>query len=40
MKLARDAATKLLTEHDMNIYSRTLASGAGKKPKKATKSKI
>ncbi|HET8919456.1 MAG TPA: tyrosine-type recombinase/integrase, partial [Xanthobacteraceae bacterium] len=39
VKLAREAATKLLTERDANIYSRTLASGAGKKSKKTTKSK-
>jgi hypothetical protein len=34
VKLAREAATKLLTERDANIYSRTSASGAGKKSKK------
>jgi integrase len=39
VKLARDAATKLLTERDANFYSRTMSSGAGKKSKKTTKSK-
>ncbi len=37
VKLARDAATKLLSEQDMNFYSRTLSSGAGKKRKKTKK---
>jgi integrase len=37
VKLARDAATMLLSEHDMNFYSRTSSSGAGNKPKKTTK---
>jgi integrase len=37
-KLARDAATKLLSEQDVNFYSRTLSSGAGASKKTKKKS--
>jgi len=39
VKLARDAAEKLMSEQDANFYSRTLSSGAGKKRNKPDKSK-
>lgn len=37
-KLARDAAEKLMSEHDVNFYSRTLPKGAGKKRNRPDKS--
>jgi integrase len=39
VKLAHDAAIKLLSEQDANFYSRTSSSGAGKKQKKIRKTK-
>jgi integrase len=38
-KLARNAAVMLMSERDVNIYSRTLASGAGGKSNKPKKSR-
>jgi integrase len=38
VKLAREAANKLLSEQDVNFYSRTLPLGAGEKSNKRDKS--